>query len=307
MSDGAEIVERLMDRVSNWGRWGADDDRGTLNHLTDHRGRAALALATAGRTVSCGRSLGPKPSEHGDPPLLHHMLSAGDEAPAHGAHINADWFGLQPHGAAMTHLDALNHVSWNGQLYNGRPVHAVTTSRGGAFGSGELASPGVLARGILLDVPAALGVDWVDPATPITPAQFEACERAAGVQVRAGDVVLVRTGRDRRAASPQLPAAERARMAGLDVECVPWLRERDVAMLCGEGMHEVVPARYPDLATPVHVLALVGAGLWLIDNLALDELAGVCRARESWQFAFVLAPIALKNSTGIPVNPLALV
>ena len=110
MGEGADIVDSLMDRVSNWGRWGSDDDLGTLNHLTEQRARAALSLPKQGRTVACGRTLSPKPSSFGDPPLQHHMLSSGDESPTRGAHVMADWFGLQPHGAAITHLDALNHV-----------------------------------------------------------------------------------------------------------------------------------------------------------------------------------------------------
>jgi kynurenine formamidase len=304
MTDGIAIVEGLLPRVSNWGRWGAQDDLGTLNYLTDKHARSALRLPAVGRTVTCGRPLRPGPTAGGDAPMLHHMLATGAESPERGAHVQADWFGLQPHGSSITHLDALNHVSWNGQLYNGRPAAVVTATRGGAFGSGERVSRGIVTRGVLLDIPELLGADWVEPASPITAEQLAACDRKCGTGVRSGDTVMIRTGRDRRLAAGAGRPAE-GELAGVDIDCLPWLHEREVALLGAEGMHEVVPARYAGLATPVHVLALVGMGLWLLDNLALDELAAACRAAGSWEFLFMLAPIALKNSTGIPVNPLA--
>jgi kynurenine formamidase len=304
MTDGYEIVEHLLPLVSNWGRWGADDDLGTLNYLTDQHARAALRLPAAGRAVPCGRPLRPGPAAPGDGPLLHHMLATGAESPERGAHVQADWFGVQPHGTSITHLDALNHVSWHGQLYNGRSASVVTATRGGAFGSGERVSRGVVTRGVLLDIPESLGVGWVDPESPITARQLSASARECGADVRSGDVVIIRTGRDRRRAAGAAGAAE-DELAGLDVDCLPWLHEREVALLGSEGLHEVVPARYPGLATPVHVLALVGMGLWLLDNLAVDELAAACQEAGRWEFLFVLSPIALKNSTGIPVNPLA--
>jgi kynurenine formamidase len=305
MADGTELVERLLAKVSNWGRWGSRDDLGTLNYITGSHTRAALRLPAAGRTVPCGRPLRPGAGATGDPPLLHHMLAAGAEAPERGAHVQADWFGVQPHGASITHLDALNHLSWHGQLYNGRPASDVTASRGGGFGSGERVSRGVVTRGVLLDIPYLDGTDWVDPAEPITAGQLAACARKCGVDPRSGDAVIVRTGRDRRLASGPCTPRE-SELAGLDVDCLPWLHEHEVAMLASEGMQEVVPARYDDIATPVHVLALVGMGLWLLDNLAVDELARACGETGSWEFLFTVAPIALKNSTGIPVNPLAI-
>jgi kynurenine formamidase len=306
VANGVAIVEKTMAQVSNWGRWGAEDDLGTLNHLTEARSQAALRLPTLGRVVACGRPMSPRVTHPGDLPLFHHMLTAGAEAPEHGAYPLADWFGLHPHGASITHLDALNHMAWNGQFYNGVPAAAVTAALGGPFGSGERVSRGVVARGVLLDAPLALGLDWIEPDSPITAAHLEACQQAAAVEVQPGDVVIIRTGRDRRLRERGAAASGSADMAGLDVACLPWLHEREVAMLACEGFHEVVPARYDDVETPVHVLALVGMGLWLIDNVAADGLAQACTDSQSWQFLFVLSAIALKNSTGIPVNPLAI-
>jgi kynurenine formamidase len=305
VANGVAIVERMMPQVSNWGRWGADDDLGTLNYATEARRQAALRIPALGRTVACGRSLTPRVTYPADAPLFHHMLTAGAEAPEHGAYILADWFGFQPHGASITHLDALNHMSWNGRLYNGVPAAVVTAARGGAFGSSERVSRGVVTRGVLLDVPRALGVDWIEPGSPITPSQLEACQQAASVEVTPGDAVIVRTGRDRRLRAGGATSSG-TDLAGLDVDCLPWLHERQVAMLACEGVHDILPARYDDIATPVHVLALVGMGLWLIDNVSADELARACVGERSWQFLFVLSPISLKNSTGVPVNPLAI-
>lgn len=304
MTEGGEVVARIIGQVSNWGRWGSEDDRGTLNYLTDAHTCAALSLPHLGRTVACGRPLRPGPAKPGDAPLQHHMLTAGADSPGRGAYILADWFGVQPHGASITHLDALNHLSWNSQLYNGQPASVVTAASGGAFASGERVSRGVVTRGVLLDIPDLLGTDWVDPGSPITAAQLEEAERESGLNVRRGDVLIVRTGRDRRLAEAGHGATEES-FAGLDVDCLPWLHQREVALLGSDGMHDIVPAKYEDITTPVHVLALVAMGLWLLDNLAVEELARTCHELRSWEFLFVLSAIALKNSTGIPVNPLA--
>jgi len=306
MANGVEIVERIFAQVSNWGRWGVDDDLGTLNYVTQARRQAALRIPALGRTVACGRSITPRVAYPGDAPLLHHMLTAGADAPEHGAHTLLDWFGIHPHGASITHLDALNHVAWNGRLYNGVPAAAVTASRGGVFGSAELASRGVVTRGVLLDVPLALGVDWVEPDSPITASQLDQCQQDAALEVGPGDAVIIRTGRDHRRRAGGAAASADTALAGLDVDCLPWLRERETAIVACEGVHEILPARYDDIATPFHVLALVGMGLWMIDNLVVDELARTCANGRSWQFLFVVAPVALKNSTGVPVNPLAI-
>jgi kynurenine formamidase len=218
--------------------------------------------------------------------------------------VLADWFGVQPHGLTITHLDALNHLTWHGQLYNGAAAGEVSTVKGGARGSAEHVARGVLTRGVLLDVPAALGLDWIEPASPVTAAQLDACASAASVEVRAGDVLIIRTGRDPRLRAAPVPGPAGPDLAGLDLDCLPWLRERDVAILGSDGAHDVVPARLSGVHTPVHVVSLVGMGMWLLDNLAVEELAAACRERGTWQFLFTMAPIALKNSTGVPVNPL---
>jgi kynurenine formamidase len=297
VTDGIASVDELLAKVSNRGRWGEADELGTLHHLTEARTLAALRLPTSGRTVHLGRSMGPRPGWPGDAPLQHHMLTAGSESPAHGEYVLADWFGIQPHGLSITHLDALNHLTWHGRLYNGRPAGSVTAARGGAVGSAELTARGIVTRGVLLDVPRALGLDWVDPADPITPDQLAAC----GVEVRPGDAVLVRTGRDPRVARQNEHGLPSTDLAGLDLACLPWLAERDVALLGSDSAHDRVPAVFADVATPVHVVALVGLGMWLLDNLILEDLA----ALGATEFLFCLAPIALKNSTGVPVNPLA--
>lgn len=305
MPDGVEVVEQMLAKVSNWGRWGTDDHLGTLNLLSEDHTRAALRLPSLGRIVQCGRSLVPPAGRRGVTGVMHHMLSVGADSDRYGASVLADWFGIQPHGTTITHLDALNHLSWKGKLYNGVPAEVVTATRGGAFGSAERVSAGVVTRGILLDVPLALGVEWVDPGAPITAEQLEAAERMAGVTVGEGDALIVRTGRDaRQRARPTGPTGDDA-LAGLHIDCVPWSRERGIVFLGSEAVHDVVPPIYAGLGTPVHVLTLVGLGLWLIDNLAVDALAATCRETRRWEFQFVLAPIAFKNSTGVPVNPLA--
>jgi kynurenine formamidase len=206
----------------------------------------------------------------------------------------------------MTHLDSLGHLFWNGQMYNGRPASAVGQMTGANEGSIEVAGGGVVTRGVLLDVPRALGVEWVAHDHRITPQDLEAAESLAGVAVRTGDAVLIRTGRDvaRDARGPFLPMRDGA--AGLSAACMPWLRERDVAVLGADAAHEAHPSPYSLLQFPVHVLGIVAMGLWLLDNAILEELA--CAAVEDgrWEFLLVLAPLKLQRGTGSVVNPIAM-
>src|ERR1700676_156335 len=191
----AEVLD-MFESLSNWGRWGADDKLGTLNLITPEVTKAAAALVRHGRTVSLARTISPKYAPDNTNPPLHFMLASGEGAPAQGHGHAADWYGMACHGHSMTHLDALSHLFWNGKMYNGRPASRVDQATGAKDGSIEDAGNGVVTRGILLDMPRALGVPYLEPHKSIPPDELEAAEAMAGVQVRSGDAVLIRTGRD---------------------------------------------------------------------------------------------------------------
>jgi kynurenine formamidase len=298
-------VKGLLSSLSNWGRWGTEDQLGTLNHITAESRRAALKTVRTGETVSFSRDISPRHSKENPSPLLHHMIVSGEGAPDQGLGIAADWLGLAFHGYSVTHLDSLSHLFWNRQSYNGRPASDVSTVSGAATGSVEVARNGVVARGVLLDLAGARGQEWLEPGEALTPADLEHAEQEQGVTAGPGDVLLVRTGRDARRAVKGPIHPDHDGVAGLHFSCLPYLHERQISVLGSDAVNDVLPSGVSGFEMPVHTVALVAMGLWLLDNAYLDEPGRRCSDRGSWEFLAVLAPLLLKRSTGSPVNPLA--
>lgn len=294
--------------MSNWGRWGDDDRRGTLNLLTPAKVVAAAREARSGCVVPLGRPIGfaPRadPHEAAIPPL-HFMQAAGEGAGAGRAHSAYDWAGLPLHGHYLTHLDAHAHMFWDRHTYNDIPAEAVVADRGALRGGIEGAGDGIVSRGVLLDVPAVRGIDWIDGAGEVTAADLDAAERRAGTRCEPGDVVLVRTGYGAR--RERAPEHAGDGLPGLGPDCVPWLRERDVAVLGTDTGTDPSPSRRADrFLAPVHLVCIVAMGMWIMDNLDLERLAAACADEGRATFLFTAAPLRLKNSTGSPLNPLAI-
>jgi hypothetical protein len=185
-----------FESCSNWHRWGDDDERGTLNLITPDHAAAAARLVRDGVPVSAERPLRGDYSAENPRPLLRFMIASGEAAPERGQYESSDWFGIAPHGHSVTHLDSLGHSFFDGRCYNGRPADVVATKTGVGTGSVEAAASGIVTRGVLLDVPRALGLAALPLGTAITPDDLMRCERAQGITVRTGDALLVRTGRD---------------------------------------------------------------------------------------------------------------
>ncbi len=186
----------MVRAVSNWGRWGPEDDRGTLNLLTPGRVVAAARLVKSGRTVSMALDWNTVTGPDNPRPALHYVTQLGDRDPGE-PQTNADFIGSDFHGKACSHMDALCHCDFRGKLYNGVPQSSVT-SRGGTKGTIMTAAHGIVGRGVLLDVPRHRGVEWLEPGTAVDRAELEKVETAQGVRVGAGDVVLLRSGHCRR-------------------------------------------------------------------------------------------------------------
>jgi len=291
-------VLALHRTLSNWGRWGDDDQLGALNLITPEVTAAAAATVRAGRSVSCARPLDTVPSADNPSPVAHHMTGTFTEG------MGADYVGISPHGFATSHLDALCHIFHEGKLYNGYPTETVTAHGATKLGIHRLHA-GIVTRGVLLDVPALRGVDALEPGEPVFAEDLDAAEQRAGVTVRAGDALLVRTGRWRwRAEHGPWDAGSRA--AGLDASCLPWLRARDVTTLGSDGVSDVLPSRVEGVGMPIHTVAIVAMGVHLMDNLDLDGLAAACDEETRWEFLLTVAPLVLRRGTASPVNPLAL-
>jgi kynurenine formamidase len=296
----ADVIAYL-DSLSNWGRWGEDDLLGTLNFITPQTRLAALALPGDGTVISCARTISSVHSEDNPHPMLHFMIRSGEGASATARSSAADWFGMRYHGRTVTHLDSLSHYFWQRRAYNGVSADTVGSETGAQAGSVEVASEGIVSRGVLLDVPRMRGIDYLEPDDRVTIEDLERCEREQGVTVGEGDVLMIRIGRDRRP-EPRLAGPQ----AGLRADCLPWLRDRRIAVLVGDGVHDAQPASYERIASPIHTVGIVALGLWLLDNADLEPLAAHCAQSNRWEFLFMTSPLRLQAMTGSPLNPLAI-
>jgi kynurenine formamidase len=291
--------------IRNWGRWGADDQLGTLNLLTPRRRADAAGLARAGICVGLGRRIGGLPQPDDPRPPLQHMLASGEAAAARGGSHASDWLGMAPHGSAVTHVDAFAHQFFDAVMYNGRPAALVTTRTGAAAGSVEAFADGIVGRGILLDLPAAQGRPWLEPGEGVHPADLDAAAAAQRTEIRPGDILFVRVGRDARAERHGRLDPITGGSAGLAADCLPWLRRRDVALLGSDVQSDQMTPGGAPHPMPVHAGALVLLGLPLLDNAWLEDLSAACTAQGRWEFLAVICPLRLRRATGSAVNPVA--
>ena len=298
-----------MDSLSNWGRWGADDQRGTLNLVTPEATRRATSLVREGGTVSCARPWSYEAAPDVDPRRVpqHYMIASGEAyRPGEGPdrQVALDFVGVAFHGRTVTHIDSLAHFFWDGHLYNGASSRLVRSVDGATRHGVGNAHGGIVTRGILVDAPWLRGCDAIEPGVGVGLAEIEAARERCGIQPEPGDVLLLRTGqlgrRDRLG-----PAAIPAGSAGPLPELLPLLRERDVAVLGSDTGNDVGPSPYERFSNPVHQVGIVSLGLWFLDNAWLDDLAEAGRARRRWEFMINILPLRIPNATGSPVNPVA--
>ena len=292
----AADVEGWMEELSNWGRWGRDDQLGALNLITPAKRRQAVALVTEGITVSLSRR-----------PEVSPMSSEGDQPSTAvwqrdfqilGPNVVAETISVFFHGDAHTHLDGLCHFGHKGRMYNGFPfADSVSTDSGCARLDIDNLKDGIVTRGILLDIPRLKGIPYLEPGTAVTPDEIEAWEEQAGVRVGAGDVILLHTGRWARPAQAGEP------LAGYHPSVIPWLKARDVAVLGSDGTQDGI--QFEDFPFPVHVPALVALGVHVIDAADLQAAAETAARLNRWEFLFVASPLRIPGNSGSPFNPIA--
>ena len=306
----AEILGYVQS-LSNWGRWGDDDQLGTVNHISsDHRKKAA-SLVKDGVAVSCARLITTEIAPDIRSQFIHYMTGSG-EGYTPNPDMNTlrttgsgDFIGMAFHGNFITHLDSLCHMFWNGHMYNGRPSSMVTTREGATAESIELLKDGVVSRGVLLDAVRHRGVDWMESGQGVMPNELEEMEAEQGVNVEPGDILLIRTGHyKRRMESGPRPVSDG--FPGVHASCMPWIHEKGVAVLGGDSVNDVVPCGYPNLSQPFHQIAMPHMGLWLLDNCNFEELAMACAEKQRWEFLLTIAPLRIQYGTGSPVNPIAM-
>jgi kynurenine formamidase len=289
-------VEAYFKELSNWGRWGGDDQKGTLNLLTAERRAAALTLIRTGRTVSLAREVVPRPV------YMYHATFPGKRE---RVDVVLDRFDMVYHGFWITHVDALCHVAWDGQLYNGRSFAESLSAEGATWCPIDpIAAEGITGRGVLLDVAAHRKEGHVTVGRPVTPRELDEVAAREGVTIRPGDVVVVRSGDApfRRAHPDWVPRV--SPHPGLHLSCVEWFRERDIAAIAWDMMDER-PSGYAGFGMSAH-LAIPFLGLVLVDNCDPEALALACREEGRHEFFFTASPLRLAGATGAPAHPVAI-
>ena len=302
---GQADIERLLEELSNWGRWGDDDQLGAANLITPEKRLAALALATEGITVSLAHRVLKDEADDVPQPFGHSMLGVPDEAAASAFFGGvSDRYEVSYHGYSHSHIDSLCHILHKGRMYNGVSQDTITEA-GCSNASIVNLQGGIVTRGVLVDLPRLKGVPYLEPGTPIYVEDLDAWEEMAGVTVQPGDAVFIRTGRwARRAEVGPWNISQNA--AGLHASTMPWFRSRDVSFMGSDAALDVVPSLVEDARLPVHLLTIVAMGVDLFDNQDLEALAETAASLNRWEFTLVAGPLAVENGTGSPVNALAI-
>jgi kynurenine formamidase len=297
MLSEADVIG-LFQRLSNKGRWGNDDEAGTLNLITPEKRIQAAGLVRSGTVLSLGQDLSTVASPLNPDPIVHRMLYLEHDDP-HGC---IDSVEIVPHGFAVTHMDAIGHVYFHGESYNGRRAAEMVTIRGIESGSIHALRDGIVTRGVLLDVARARGVSWLEAGDGVTLDDLQRAEAMSGVTVSAGDAIFVRVGTAARIATQG--DGDPSVRAGLTAACLPWIHEREIAVYSGDCI-EQQPSPYPNVPLPLHMIGLAAMGLVFVDNPSIEDLGAHALETGRYEFLFTCAPLRIPGATGSAVNPLA--
>jgi kynurenine formamidase len=274
----ADAFAELFAAVRTWGRWGEDDQRGALHHVTPERVVAAARLVQQGTAVTLRLPLNTRAEPDNPQPAEHQMTMLFDRDIGSGSlRFSKDYVGVDYHNDGHSHLDALCHVAYEGSLYNGLPQGAVSAA-GSAAQTVDVLAHGLVGRGVLLDIPAVRGVPSLEPGEHIFAEDLEAAEAGQGVAVAAGDILLVRTGHARRLRELG-PWDTIAAKAGLHPTAARFLAEREIAALGSDGNSDTAPSSTQGVAFPIHVLALNAMGVHLLDYLQFEDLPRSARGQ----------------------------
>ncbi len=295
-------VRSWFQTCSNWGRWGPDDNAGTINLITPEKRQQAAGLVKSGRAVSLSFPWNTVGGPGNWNPAQHYLRTLRDAA--------VDYIGILFHGYATTHIDALCHIFWEGKIYNGKPAEDVT-SMGARSGSVDAWSNGITTRGVLIDIPKFRGVDYVSLDRPVRGWEIEAAAKKQGVRLEPGDALLVHSGRAAFYVGNPDAAPGARPQPGLHADVCPVLKKHDIALL-GWDQLDARPSGYEMFENPiraggpVHVLAIVYMGMPLLDNACLEPLAAACAEEGRYEFLLTVNPLHIRGGTGSPVNPIAI-
>jgi kynurenine formamidase len=311
-----EKLREIALSVRNWGRWGPDDEIGTLNYITQESIAAACRLATTGKVFSLGIPLQRKGPQSGNRQRfnpLHTMFRDGGDAPRDEAGV----IEMQGYGGAddwiamplqcVTQWDSLAHVFYEGRMWNGYDISLVTSS-GAKKNSIDKTKDKIVGRGVLLDVARYKGVDALAPGYAITPADLDATAAAQKVEVQRGDLLLIRTGFIRKYVERgDWGTYDSDPSPGVSVHAAPWMHGKQIAAVASDNYAvEVRPSEMEIFRSPFHACAIPNMGLTLGEIFYLEDLAKDCAADGRYAFLLVAPPLPVTGGVGTPINPYAL-
>jgi kynurenine formamidase len=293
-----EQYKKWQTGLSNWGRWGPKDGLGTLNLVTPAKRKQAAALVKEGFTVSLARTASTIKDDANPCPIEWAMATLSEN----GATDKVAYRCI--HGPGTTHLDSFAHVFFDGKMYNGYPWTTISKKTGPSIDSINVMKNGIVTRAVFYDIPKLKGVPYLEPGTRIYPEDLEAWEKKTGVKVGPGDAIVMRWGKfawlSKVGPQPGDPAA------GFDNSVIPWLKQRDVALLVWETPG-YSPQPLGDLGrTALHNMVLTILGIHILDRADLEALSEAAAARNRYEFMLIVAPLPIPNGTGSPVNPVAI-
>jgi kynurenine formamidase len=298
-------------QVSNWGRWGADDERGTLNYITPETVRAGAGCVRTGKVFELSLPLGSTgPQVRGDGVRfnpIHRMTMLPEDIAGPDGLIGTDDIVIMPLQCA-TQWDSLAHIGYDGRFYNDVEAQTAVTAMSGAVRNGiDQTLPGVVGRGVLLDIARLRGVEWIlADDDPITSADLDAAAERQAVEVRTGDALLVRTGWRRKALVEGWSVEWLRPCPGLGLDAVRWLHERQVAALAADNPGvERLPSGLPGARLPVHCVLIRDMGLQIGEMFDLEALAEDCAADGQWDFFFSAPPLRVTGAVGSTASPIA--
>lgn len=291
----AQTFDRWMSDLSNWGRWGKDDERGAINLITPGKRISAARLVKKGIAVSLGRDLDKRLSNVNPHPFVHEMTIQTHSNTTY----SKDRYVIDYHGPTQSHLDALCHMFHNEKMYNGFSQNLVT-ERGCQKLSVSIVNDGIFTRGVLIDLAFLKGVDRLRPDDVIFPSDLNAWEKKSGVQIKPGDAVFIRTGRD--IYQDHLVGGG----GGLHASTAIWFKEKDVSIIGTDYPGDIWPTNVEGEAFPFHKLVMIAMGTQMFDNLDLEGLKAEAIRQNRWDFLFTFSPMRVEGGTGSPVNPTAI-
>jgi kynurenine formamidase len=303
-----EHFKAIGERLSNWKRWGVEDQRGTLNFITPDQVVAASRCIKTGKVFELSIPLGadgPQTGLGGRINPLHFLtvMPTDDLQLGEGLNISDDFISMPLQGA--TQWDSLAHVGYDDRFYNDVPVDAVTAMRGATRNGIAQALPGIVGRGVLVDIARLRGLEWLEGGQSIEPDELDAALAAQGVDIGSGDILAVRTGWRRKALVDGW-SGWLATNPGLSVACAAWMHSHEIAAVISDNWGiEVQPAQPGQGLLPLHCILIRDMGMMLGEIFDLEELAGDCAADGVWEFFLSAPPLRVVGGVGSPVSPIA--